>query len=135
AAEILFGSSLVEELTAYDSDVKTSKYLYLEVINNPFLKAKLLYQEPRQKLCEKVKLNVSSFGSVASSMINGKAQHQPLTMAIQSFVAREGHIEDSYENLKKMALLPIHMNYQFEAIEKMVQNLEALKEVGQTMRR
>lgn len=34
-----------------------------------------------------------------------------------------------------MALLPIHMNYQYEAIEKMVNNLENLKEVGQTMRR
>lgn len=47
-------------------------------------------------------------------------------------------INNSYlftQNLKKMALLPIHMNYQFDAIEKMVQNLEALKEVGQTMRR
>ena len=39
------------------------------------------------------------------------------------------------QNLKKLQLLHIHMNYQFENIEKNVHQLENLKEQAQSMRR
>jgi len=41
----------------------------------------------------------------------------------------------AFQNLKKLSLLHIHMNYQQEAIAKMTQNLETLKEQAQSMRR
>jgi len=97
--------------------------------------ARALYQEPKNKLCEKICLNVHSFGNVAEAVVRGKEQHQPLTQAISNFVSMEKHIEESHENLKKLALLNMHMTYQFEAIAKSTQQLDDLKECSMSMRR
>ncbi|XP_021955322.1 uncharacterized protein LOC110851735 [Folsomia candida] len=97
--------------------------------------AKLLYRDPKNKLCEKICLNVHSFGSLAESIVHGKEQHQPLTQAINNFVSTEKHIEESHENLKKLAVLNLHMTYQYDAINKFSQQLDQLKEVSQSMRR
>jgi len=99
--------------------------------------AKSIFHEPKSKLCERVTAHLNSIGGIANSLgrgASGKAQ-ESVRQAIDSFVATENHISASEENLKKLQLLHIHMNYQFENIEKNVQQLENLKEQAQSMRR
>ncbi|CAG7727397.1 unnamed protein product [Allacma fusca] len=96
--------------------------------------ARNLYQEPKQKLSEKVSLNVNNFGSIARSFSSPSSSHS-LAQSISQFTNLESSITDSYENLKKLALLQIHFQYQFEAIEKNCHLLENLKEQAQSMRR
>jgi hypothetical protein len=48
--------------------------------------AKALYQEPKTKLCEKICLNVNTFGSVAESIIHGKDQVRKTFIEFQSLI-------------------------------------------------
>jgi len=68
---------IFEIFEVFDILISLTKILtILSIMSNAATpsQAKALYQEPKVKLCEKICLNVNTFGSVAESIIHGKDQ-------------------------------------------------------------
>ncbi|XP_063387916.1 BLOC-1-related complex subunit 7 [Cydia fagiglandana] len=97
--------------------------------------ARSLFAESKQRLAERVQVNMNNISSLTRQIQRGSRSNELLTKAAREFVAIENIMEGAEENLKKMNLIGVHMGYQFENIHKSAQVLAEINEQVASMQR
>ncbi|XP_061724285.1 BLOC-1-related complex subunit 7 [Cydia pomonella] len=97
--------------------------------------ARSLFAESKQRLAERVQVNMNNISSLTRQIQRGSRSNELLTKAAREFVASENLMEGAEENLKKMNLIGVHMGYQFENILKSAQVLAEINEQVAAMHR
>ncbi|KAL4716524.1 hypothetical protein ACJJTC_015952 [Scirpophaga incertulas] len=97
--------------------------------------ARCLFAESKQRLAERVQVNMNNISSLARQIQRGSKSNELLTKAAREFTAAEHMMESSEENLKKMQLISVHIGYQFENIHKSAQMLTQIQEQMAAMQR
>ncbi|KAJ2941324.1 hypothetical protein O0L34_g3524 [Tuta absoluta] len=97
--------------------------------------ARSLFAESKQRLAERVQVNMNNISSLTRQIIRGSKSNELLTKATRDIAASETHLENSEENLKKMELIAVHMGYQFENIHKSALMLQEIGEKVNAMQR
>ncbi|XP_063369655.1 BLOC-1-related complex subunit 7 [Cydia strobilella] len=97
--------------------------------------ARSLFAESKQRLAERVQVNMNNISSLTRQIQRGSRSNELLTKAAREFVATENIMEGAEENLKKMHLIGVHMGYQFENIHKSAQVLAEINEQVASMHR
>ncbi|XP_059055908.1 uncharacterized protein LOC131849806 [Achroia grisella] len=97
--------------------------------------ARSLFAESKQRLAERVQVNMNNISSLARQIQRGSKSNELLTKAAREFAGTENLMESSEENLKKMHLISVHMGYQFENIQKSAQMLTEINEKVASMQR
>ncbi|XP_026499394.1 uncharacterized protein LOC113403147 [Vanessa tameamea] len=90
--------------------------------------ARSLFAESKQRLAERVQVNMNNIASLARQIQRGSKSNELLSKAARDFAATEHLMEGSEENLKKMQLISVHMGYQYENIHKSAQMLTEINE-------
>ncbi|CAG9124939.1 hypothetical protein JYU34_015275 [Plutella xylostella] len=97
--------------------------------------ARSLFAESKQRLAERVQVNMNNIASLARQIQRGSKSHELLSKAARDTAAMENLMQSSEENLKKMQLISVHMGYQYENIQKSVQMLTEISEQIEAMQR
>ncbi|XP_053618032.1 uncharacterized protein BORCS7 [Plodia interpunctella] len=96
--------------------------------------ARSLFAESKQRLAERVQVNINNISSLARQIHRGSKSNELLSAA-REMAGLEALMESSEENLKKMQLIAVHMGYQFENIHQSAQMLTEIKEKVSSMQR
>ncbi|XP_013149454.1 PREDICTED: uncharacterized protein LOC106111843 [Papilio polytes] len=96
--------------------------------------ARSLFAESKQRLAERVQVNMNNISSLARQIQRGSKSNE-LSKAARDMAAVEHIMENSEENLKKMQLIGIHIGYQFENIQKSAEMIVDINEQVQSIRR
>ncbi|CAH0717846.1 unnamed protein product, partial [Brenthis ino] len=97
--------------------------------------ARSLFAESKQRLAERVQVNMNNIASLARQIQRGSKSNELLSKAARDFAATEHLMEGSEENLKKMKLIAVHMGYQYDNILASAQMLTEISEQVATMQR
>ncbi|KOB79283.1 Uncharacterized protein OBRU01_00296 [Operophtera brumata] len=97
--------------------------------------ARSLFAESKQRLAERVQVNMNNISSLARQIQRGSKSNELLTKAARDVASTENQMQNSEENLKKMQLIAIHMGYQYENILKSAQVLTEVQEQLAAMKR
>ncbi|XP_004922593.1 uncharacterized protein LOC114245064 [Bombyx mandarina] len=97
--------------------------------------ARNLFAESKQRLAERVQVNMNNISSLARQIQRGSKSNELLTKAAREMASTEHQIETSEENLKKMQLIAVHIGYQFENIHKSAKMLTEINEQITAMQR
>ncbi|XP_049880269.1 uncharacterized protein LOC126376745 [Pectinophora gossypiella] len=97
--------------------------------------ARSLFAESKQRLAERVQVNMNNISSLTRQIQRGSKSNELLSKAAREFASMENQMENSEEHLKKMQLIAVHMGYQFENIHKSAQMLTNINEQVCSMQR
>ncbi|CAH2240249.1 uncharacterized protein LOC120626786 [Pararge aegeria] len=95
--------------------------------------ARSLFAESKQRLAERVQVNMNNIASLARQIQRGSKSNELLMKSAREMASTEHLTEGSEENLKKMQLIAVHMGYQYENILKSAQMLTEISEQVSTM--
>ncbi|XP_077996153.1 BLOC-1-related complex subunit 7-like [Glandiceps talaboti] len=87
------------------------------------------------RLLPKIQENIIDSGSLVRQIIRGSKSTELLAHAAKNFVATENTIETSDNSIKKMGILVSHLQFQAEAIERSVGEMETLQDQLITLQR
>lgn len=90
--------------------------------NNSIYQTRSLYEESRQKLCEKISANIHSTGSICRQVVKGSRSSDILSGAAKNFATCDGQIASTEVNLKKMGIAIKHFDEQLDAINRLVED-------------
>ncbi|XP_013191748.1 uncharacterized protein LOC106135893 [Amyelois transitella] len=97
--------------------------------------ARSLFAESKQRLAERVQVNMNNIFSLTRQIQRGSKSNELLSKSAREMAASEPLMEGSEQNLKKMQLIAVHMGYQFENIHKSAQMLSEISEKVASMQR
>lgn len=89
--------------------------------------ARSLFQDSKNRLADKVQINVNNVASVVRQVQRGSKSHELLMQAASQFGRQEKVIENTENNLKKFPVIVMHLGYQEENIESHLTLLNHLK--------
>lgn len=90
--------------------------------------ARSLFVESRERLCDRIQVNVNSVGSLARQIVKGSRSSETLLHTARNFALQEHAVHNSEINLSKMQILITNLQLQAEAIHKCAQQIEVIKE-------
>ncbi|XP_041981080.1 uncharacterized protein LOC121734538 [Aricia agestis] len=97
--------------------------------------ARSLFAESKQRLAERVQVNMNNIASLSRQIQRGSKSNELLMKAARDIASTEHLMESSEENLKKMQLIAVHMGYQYENIQKSAEMVPEIIEKVNTMQR
>ncbi|XP_038218384.1 uncharacterized protein LOC119836981 [Zerene cesonia] len=97
--------------------------------------ARSLFAESKQRLAERVQVNMNNITSLARQIQRGSKSNELLMKAARDTASTEPLMESTEANLKKMHLISVHMGYQYESILKSAQILSEASEQAANMHR
>ncbi|XP_018372546.1 PREDICTED: UPF0693 protein C10orf32 homolog [Trachymyrmex cornetzi] len=97
--------------------------------------ARSLFIESKMRLADRVQVNVNNIASLARQIQRGSRSNEILTHAARNFAQQEHGLEMIESNLKKLALIATHLEYQMDAIDKSSAILEEVTEQVRSMQR
>ncbi|KAG6465176.1 uncharacterized protein LOC115453635 [Manduca sexta] len=97
--------------------------------------ARSLFAESKQRLAERVQVNMNNISSLSRQIQRGSKSNELLTKAAREMASTESQMENCEENLKKMQLIAVHIGYQFENIHKSALVLNEISELISDMQR
>lgn len=92
-------------------------------------------QETKNKLNEKLTLNLADLGSVARQVIRASKSTELLAQAAKNFSSQETVIHNSAESLKKMSNIKTQLEYQESSIERSMSTLDDVHDLLKTIQR
>ncbi|XP_022649547.1 BLOC-1-related complex subunit 7-like isoform X2 [Varroa jacobsoni] len=95
--------------------------------------AKVLFEDSKFHLTERVQSNVNGLGLLARQVLKGARSQQTLGQAAKNFAAQDSTIYNSEINLSKMQTLVASMQIQTTALQKHVHMIPALKKQMEQM--
>lgn len=84
--------------------------------------------EFRERLVEKVQLNVTETGKLAQQLLKSSRSHEILSQTTKQFVNQEGAIANSQELLKHSGRIIAEMESQFADIQHSIQTVNNINE-------
>ncbi|CAG4939501.1 unnamed protein product [Colias eurytheme] len=97
--------------------------------------ARSLFAESKQRLAERVQVNMNNITSLARQIQRGSKSNEHLMKAARDTASTEPLMESTEANLKKMQLISVHMGYQYESILKSAQILSEAGEQAANLHR
>ncbi|XP_012236039.1 BLOC-1-related complex subunit 7 [Linepithema humile] len=97
--------------------------------------ARSLFIESKMRLADRVQVNVNNIASLARQIQRGSKSSEILMHASRNFAQQENGLEMMESNLKKIALITTHLEYQMDAIDKNSAMLEEVTEQVRSMQR
>ncbi|XP_065202892.1 BLOC-1-related complex subunit 7 [Planococcus citri] len=89
--------------------------------------ARSLFVDSRNRLADRVQVNVNNIASIVRQIQRGSKSHELLMQSASQFVHQERAIENTENNIKKFPLIVTHLGYQQESIEESLSSLHHLK--------
>ncbi|CAN7990359.1 unnamed protein product [Ixodes hexagonus] len=90
--------------------------------------ARSLFVESKERLCDRIQVNVNSVGSLARQIVKGSKSNETLMHTARNFALQEHAVHNSEVNLIKMQMLTTNLQLQADAIQKCAQHIEVIKE-------
>ncbi|XP_037504618.1 uncharacterized protein LOC119379376 isoform X1 [Rhipicephalus sanguineus] len=90
--------------------------------------ARSLFVESKERLCDRIQVNVNSVGSLARQVVKGSKSSETLMHTARNFALQEHALHNSEVNLCKMQNLVTTLQLQADAIQKCAQHVEVVKE-------
>lgn len=90
--------------------------------------ARSLFVESKERLCDRIQVNVNSVGSLARQVVKGSKSSETLMHTARNFALQEHALHNSEVNLCKMQNLVTNLQLQADAIQKCAQHIEVVKE-------
>ncbi|KAG7209487.1 hypothetical protein KM043_015573 [Ampulex compressa] len=87
------------------------------------------------RLADRVQVNVNNIASLARQIQRGSKSSEILMHSARNFAQQEHGLETAENNLKKLALVATHLEYQIEAIDRSAIILENVTEQVRAMQR
>nr|XP_006820041.1 PREDICTED: UPF0693 protein C10orf32 homolog [Saccoglossus kowalevskii] len=87
------------------------------------------------RLPPKIQENVNDSGSLVRQIIRGSKSNELLSHAAKTFVSVDNTIESSDATVKRMGILVSHLQFQAEAIERSVGEMETVQDQLITLQR
>ncbi|XP_022119085.1 uncharacterized protein LOC110995945 [Pieris rapae] len=97
--------------------------------------ARSLFAESKQRLAERVQVNMNNIASLARQIQRGSKSNELLMKAARDTACTEPLMESTEQNLKKMQLISVHMGYQFESIQKSAEIITEINEQVASLQR
>ncbi|XP_076663688.1 BLOC-1 related complex subunit 7 [Andrena cerasifolii] len=97
--------------------------------------ARSLFVESKMRLADRVQVNVNNIASLARQIQRGSKSGEILMHSARNFAQQEHGLEGAETNLKKLALIAAHLEYQMESINRSSMVLEEVTEQVRAMQR
>ncbi|XP_050498378.1 uncharacterized protein LOC126879415 [Diabrotica virgifera virgifera] len=97
--------------------------------------ARSLFADSKMRLADRVQVNVNNISSLARQITRGSKSTEILMHSARNFAVQEQAMDNSENNLKKLQILCVHLDYQHDAMIKSAQQLEEVKEQVCAMQR
>ncbi|XP_076159941.1 BLOC-1 related complex subunit 7 [Ptiloglossa arizonensis] len=97
--------------------------------------ARSLFVESKMRLADRVQVNVNNIASLARQIQRGSKSSEILMHSAKNFAQQEHGLETAETNLKKLAFITTHLEYQMESINKNSTILEEVTEQIRAMQR
>ncbi|XP_076762899.1 BLOC-1 related complex subunit 7 [Xylocopa sonorina] len=97
--------------------------------------ARSLFVESKMRLADRVQVNVNNIASLARQIQRGSKSSEILMHSARNFAQQEHGLETAEANLKKIALVTNHLEYQMESINRNSMILEEVTEQVRAMQR
>ncbi|XP_035727146.1 BLOC-1-related complex subunit 7-like [Vespa mandarinia] len=97
--------------------------------------ARSLFVDSKMRLADRVQVNVNNIASLARQIQRGSKSSEILMHAAKNFAQQEHGLEMAETNLKKLALIVTHLEYQMESIDRSSVLLEEVTEQVRAMQR
>ena len=97
--------------------------------------ARSLFVESKMRLADRVQVNVNNIASLARQIQRGSKSSEMLMHSAKNFAQHEHGLETAENNLKKVALITTHLEYQMESINRSSVILEQVTEQIRAMQR
>ncbi|XP_029038871.2 BLOC-1-related complex subunit 7 [Osmia bicornis bicornis] len=97
--------------------------------------ARSLFVESKMRLADRVQVNVNNIASLARQIQRGSKSSEMLMHSAKNFAQQEQGLETAENNLKKVALITTHLEYQMESINRSSVILEQVTEQIRAMQR
>ena len=81
---------------------------------------RLLYEESRKNLCDKISTNIQSTGSICRQILKGSKSSDILSNSAKSFAACDTAITSTETNIKKIGIALKHFDEQLDSINRIV---------------
>ncbi|ELU17871.1 hypothetical protein CAPTEDRAFT_186337 [Capitella teleta] len=92
-------------------------------------------QETKMRLSEKVASNMNDVASLSRQIIRNSRSNELLEKAAKNFAYQETAVDNSLTTLKRLGLLASHLQFQAEAIERNVVQIDDIQDQLKTLRR
>ncbi|XP_015601004.1 BLOC-1-related complex subunit 7 [Cephus cinctus] len=97
--------------------------------------ARSLFVDSKMRLADRVQVNVNNVASLARQIQRGSKSSEILMHAARNFSLQEHGLENAETNLRKLALITSHLEYQLDSIDRSSIKLEEVTEQVRAMQR
>ncbi|XP_014212135.1 BLOC-1-related complex subunit 7 [Copidosoma floridanum] len=97
--------------------------------------ARSLFVESKNRLADRIQVNINNISSLARQIQRGSKSNEILMNSARTFAQQEQGFENAEVNLKKLALISTHLEFQLNAIEECSAKLEEVTEQVRAMQR
>ncbi|XP_012266314.1 BLOC-1-related complex subunit 7 [Athalia rosae] len=97
--------------------------------------ARSLFVDSKMRLADRVQVNVNNVASLARQIQRGSRSSEILMHSSRNFALQENGFENAEANLKKLALITAHLEFQLDAIDRSSGKLEEVTEQVRAMQR
>jgi len=97
--------------------------------------AKNLFHDSKQKLAERVQVNITSVGSLVRQIQKGSRSNDILGQTVKNFAATESAIANTAQQLDRISVLTAQLSEQEERVEISCDKINQVKEQVRDMQR
>jgi len=97
--------------------------------------AKNLFQDSKQRLSDRVKVNINNIGSLTRQIQRGSKSNEILAQTTKNFCNTENAISNTQANLERMQVLIAQLAQQQEAVEGTCDKITQVKEQVRDLQR
>jgi len=97
--------------------------------------AKNLFQDSKQRLSDRVKVNINNIGSLTRQIQRGSKSNEILAQTTKNFCNTESSISNTQSNLERMQVLVAQLSQQQESVETTCDKITQVKEQVRDLQR
>ena len=83
---------------------------------------RVLYEESRQNLCDKIAANIQSAGSITRQIVKGSKTSDILSNCAKNFAQCDSQIANTEANIKKIGISVKHFDEQLDTINRTIED-------------
>lgn len=97
--------------------------------------ARNLFQESKQRLAERLQVNINSIGSLTRQIQRGSKSQEILGQTVRNFANTEGTIVNTEQNLAKLQVIVAQLQQQQQSVETSCEKISQVREQVRDMQR
>lgn len=97
--------------------------------------ARNLFQESKQRLAERLQVNINSIGSLTRQIQRGSKSQEILGQTVRNFANTEATIVNTEQNLAKLQVIVAQLQQQQQSVETSCEKISQVREQVRDMQR